>query len=234
MTTHYTAAASVPYPDDDSPCDVATQIEDVAMAVDSIMVPRYPSTAARDAAIPVPVEGQFCYVSQAGIRQLQGYNGSSWLTIFPASRVATKTVDTTSSEVNYHNDPHLFLALEANSYYTFQLMIGIAATNDNGDAKVAMGLPTGATMEWGAIYPSNCGGNAVTERLMGGPADTSTGDFAFNVTGTRMTLFWHGGIHTASTSGLANFGWRVNNVGTGCSLTVYAGSYFRLDKVVQW
>jgi hypothetical protein len=72
-----TLIASLPYPAlGDSPNGPA-QIQALATAADSQVVPRYATTAARDAAITAPVAGQVCWTTTPATHWY--YSGAAWV-----------------------------------------------------------------------------------------------------------------------------------------------------------
>lgn len=69
-----TPNSSLPYPELTDIPNAQTAFQNLALALDTKVVPKFASSAARDTAIPSPVEGQLCY--RTDINGLQEYNGS--------------------------------------------------------------------------------------------------------------------------------------------------------------
>jgi len=74
-----TPIATLPYPAlTDSP-NGPSQIQSLATALDSQLVPRYATTTARDAAITAPVAGQVCWTTTPATHWY--YSGSAWVIV---------------------------------------------------------------------------------------------------------------------------------------------------------
>ena len=69
-----TPNSALPYPELTDIPNALTAFQNLALALDTKVVPKFASAAARDSAIPSPVEGQLCY--RTDINGFQEYNGS--------------------------------------------------------------------------------------------------------------------------------------------------------------
>lgn len=88
----------------------AAQLQEIVETIDGICVPKFASTAARDAAIPSPAKGQMCYITGRSFQM--NYTGalSGWRFITPTlvNRITSdvaRTSTTTPAEVSPLNIP---------------------------------------------------------------------------------------------------------------------------------
>lgn len=74
-----TPIASLPYPALSDAPNAPSQVQSLATALDSQLVPRYATTTARDAAITAPVAGQVCWTTTPATHWY--YSGTAWIVI---------------------------------------------------------------------------------------------------------------------------------------------------------
>lgn len=72
-----TSIAALPYPALTDTPNGAAQIQSLAQAVDTVVIPRFATTAARDAAITSPVAGQECWTTTPAT--FWHYSGTAWV-----------------------------------------------------------------------------------------------------------------------------------------------------------
>ena len=113
-----TPSASLPYPEDEDLPEASTHLRSLAIALDTLTIPRFSGAAARDSAIPAPTNGQAAY--EQGEEQLKFYKSGygSWMpTDYPTLR-KVKTSDQSISGTAFQVDTHLSgLVYKANTTY---------------------------------------------------------------------------------------------------------------------
>lgn len=80
------------YPASSDPADVPTDMLELATDLDTRLIPRFASSAARDAAITAPIEGQLNYRSDTD--RLERYTGSAWVPVGGGVYVSHEEVTT--------------------------------------------------------------------------------------------------------------------------------------------
>lgn len=73
--TQYTAKAGIPYAELTDAPNIQTYAQGLALAIEPMVTPVYASTVSRDAANPIPTEGDKCYVDSKGLFL---FNGVDW------------------------------------------------------------------------------------------------------------------------------------------------------------
>lgn len=117
MTT-YSAISQIPLPENTDGLVAQTAFSDYANSLDTLLIPQYSTTAARDAAMASgKIEGQLCTV--AG--ELQYWDGQNWWYQGDA-RYVIKTADTArTSTITPTADPHLTFAVKSGGFYVVNL-----------------------------------------------------------------------------------------------------------------
>lgn len=228
-----TPIASLPYPELDDQAHVPQYIEGLATALDSLVIPRFVNTTARDNAITSPVAGQVAAVAGA----LYLYSGSAWQEVPPKNLFVMKTADESrvASSV-YDDDDHLLLALAANTRYRFQF-IPLIFGNINEDIKFRFTFPSGATLDCVATMRLYVDAGSVVGNLDTGSvgADTSSpsGEFAQASPANTGTIYstgiYQGIITIGATPG--NFRLQWAGVGGGLTVVLKQGSWLEAWKV---
>lgn len=130
-----TPVSSIPYSLLSDAPNANTLSFGIANALDHIVIPKYASTGARDAANITPIEGDMCYVTGTGF---MAYDGSSWYLIANSSGWSTWT-PTWSTSSGLHT-PTLGNGSFNNSwtqigrfvYFNFQMAIGTTTSFNSG------------------------------------------------------------------------------------------------------
>jgi hypothetical protein len=210
------------------PSNIESAIHTIANAFDSMVISRFSTPAARDAAISAPVFGMCCAVSST--QEIMFYNGTGWAGAIP--RVIRKTANTIrSSTTTLASDPHLTFSVESNSSYLVKTHFFIGCTSTTPDFKFNFAMPSGA------IY----------NNMVHGPAPGMT-----DVLDSNMNVFWNGSGTTpdvvfglangwigalaftsfviSSTSGTVALQW-AQNVSSGSSVTLGGVSFMEVLKV---
>ena len=185
--------------------NIETAIHPFANAVDALVIPRFATTAARDAAITTPSFGQTAAVSGTG--EMYYHNGSAWCGLVP--RVKYKNADLSrSSTTVIAADPDLALSVEASSVYLANLFITYTIiTSDTQDIKVNCLFPSGAGIfqPWWAETDAGTSGVDTTVRLnrSGSGTEVPFGAQAASHSSAHMQNI----LITAGTAGTFSLGW---------------------------
>lgn len=79
-----TPITASPYPAGTALPDVPTDLMNALTTLERFTVPRFPSAAARDTAIPAPVAGQLAFTTGLGFQQNDGSGVGGWAPLVPA------------------------------------------------------------------------------------------------------------------------------------------------------
>lgn len=224
----------------DSPPNIQTAFGNIGTDLDTRLVPRYTSTANRDAAIPSPIEGMVCYVSGTGSAAavLMIYSGSAWVPIFHNNPFAYKASnETVTASTTYQADNDLTVAVRANTIYTVEFF-GIATGEDAGDFKFRFTYPTSAALSGGtlAMFASIGGGTDFAGsgywRAYTNDSSSPSSDLFAGIPDTNSTsILYKGLLVVAGTAGNLALEW-AQNVSDATGTTLQIGSYLRLVRVV--
>jgi hypothetical protein len=100
-----TPVASLPFPELTDQPNVPDDINELAVALDHVVIPKYASTTARDNANTSPEEGDLCYVVGDGYYT---YTGSDWTFVTLRRQFKRKTADeSVFNSATYQTDDHL-------------------------------------------------------------------------------------------------------------------------------
>lgn len=219
-----TPGAGLSYPALSDVPNVPSDMQALATDLDSQVVPRFATAVARDAAITSPVEGQLCYLSAAGVKELQKYDGAAWRGMGERPLFAYKSTDESlSGTITLQNDDNLFLALPANS--TWKVEVGLyTRTPATADFQWTFTIPSGAT----GIYAYD---RYVSGAWLGGAATNWTATAASD--GSDSTDLWQlmNGVLVVTTAGTLQLKWAENGPASG-TMIVRAGSYLMATRVV--
>lgn len=214
-------------PENSDPLDPAGIYGAFANSADSILVPRYASSTARDAANNTgTVAGQLCTIEDAsGQCALQLYSGSFWETVEDIVYVVKATTTARASTVTPTDDPQLVATLLANSEYevTAHLFFDSASSVPNYRTcwsstgsptlrtRSALGPDTG-TIAIQQMRMTRVAGRPLTDNLIwDGIASSTYGDFntyvkevvrLTTVASATLTLQWAQGTSNATSSEL--------------------------------
>lgn len=142
---------NIPLPSLTSPANIETSIHPMANAIDSLVVSRFTTLAARDAAIGEPAFGQVCSVSDT--EEIYYWNGGAWVSLTP--RVKFLPSHFVFSNTTFTDVPDMFFTVEANSFYYMHFLFRLNVV-ETQDAKFAFTFPSGATCtaHWEAFTPT--------------------------------------------------------------------------------
>lgn len=106
-----TDIAGIPWPQLTDEPDIEEAVRPLAEHIDTMVVPRYTTTAERDGAITAPTFGQICWVSTHGLQQYS--NASAWVpfsgvSVLTVSRNTAQSIaDNTPVEISFNNNDYL-------------------------------------------------------------------------------------------------------------------------------
>lgn len=204
--------------------NIESAVQPLGQAVDSVVIPRFTTTAARDTAITAPTFGQMCAVSGTG--ELYYYNGVAWAGV--VERFVRKTADqTVTSNTTLQNDNHLIWAAEANSRYKVEYVLFGTSTTASGDFKCNWTLPAGGTRKTAMTALSEGATLNFDSCFM--EWATSADHIGGMINGFCYYLI-KGQIITSSTAGNVTFRW-AQDTSNAAGTTLTADSYCTILKV---
>lgn len=236
MTT--TARAGFRKPDLVDGPSIATAVGDAIDDVDYISIPIYPTTAARLAANPSPVQGQMAYITDLAVggRVLTSYNGAAWVNYYPGGLFVSKSLATSrAATTSLAADPELSIPVAANTTYEFEALFFVAG-NSAADFKFNFTFPSsdfaaGLTAP-GTTYgaTSTDGVGTWTSTLI--TAGTVSATFACGITDTTipLTCLVNGILKVGSSAGAFYLSWAQNS-SNATATALGANSYMLLDRV---
>lgn len=204
----------------------ATHLQALAEQVDELLVARFASTAARDAANPTPQDGQLCFITNLG--EYQHRRNGLWVSLRTMkNRKLTSDSSRTSTTV-LATETALNIPLEANATYIAEY--NLFFTGDSGvDGKFQIPGPAGNTtmIFWTALPVDAVTNQTGTIQHGGQTINTSTSFGLFGGTGIlRIKML----MKTSATAGDATFQW-AQNTASVLSTVMKAGSSVVFRKV---
>lgn len=234
--TALTPKASLRYAELTDAANAQTLAQNLATDVDSVVVPKYASTAARDAANPTPSEGDLCYLTGtgSGLHTMQRYSGAAWGRMQEAPLFVRKTADeTVTSSATFQADDHLTLALAVNTTYAFQLLLITNCSTDVPDLKGRLTYPAGCEISWGeqaiSFTPTTADGDGVWNAESADSTSPTNTFFVGTINGTVNGLVT-GNIVVGATSGSLALEW-AQNTSNGAGTVLKKGSHMMLSRV---
>jgi len=204
--------------------NIESAVQPLGLAVDSLVLPRFSTTAGRDAAISAPTFGQFASVS--GTQEVYKYNGTAWVSACP--RWIVKPID---EPINLNAtgqlDDHLLFSMEANSAYVANFFLGIFSTSATPDIKMDWTIPAGGTRRAHFVgLPESATTNTNAVKMLWDDATQPS----FATTNGFICMQAYCYFTTGVTAGNANLRW-AQNVSDAAFTTVGAGSRIEVWKV---
>lgn len=152
------------------PPNAQTSFKNLADDVDTRIVPRFASAAARDTAITSPVEGMVCDVASTGLMR---YSGSAWVNVSRVQSVMKELQTGRNSTTTCTDDPDLILPYISGKKYIFKTMLYLNSLSTAADFKVQ--VKTNAT-------------SYVIGRAIGPTTGSTSSPWTINATGFSTTL----------------------------------------------
>lgn len=237
------------YPGLSDDVNVPEDIQNLATDVDKVVIPKFSSTTARDAAITAPVSGQACYIdnTSTGLHVMQIYRGS-WRNMCEQPTFKRKTsVESVTSSTTYQDDNDLVgFSVEANTIYEIR---GAFYVNTLAAAgfKFRFDFPTGSTISVGLHGPAGDGANASGDSLVhftsssGNGGDNSSEDATSptvdllagglsQATAFTTTQFVMGYLVVGSTAGSLKVQW-AQTASNGTATKLQGGSFLVVGRI---
>jgi len=167
--------------------------------IDGLLVSRFATVSAMNAAILAPVPGQLAYAADTGELYVRGT--ASWLSAVPRVKIKS-TTEIVQNNV-YLSDAALFNSLEANSGYKVVFSVPFQSNTTPG-FKWKFTVPTGAAGYYRAERWKQGSGALVSSQMK---SWDTTGDSAEPTDGTLQYMIFEGEIYTAATAGNIQFLW---------------------------
>ncbi len=145
---------------------------------------------------------------------------------------ARKTSDTSrSSTTTFADDPHLTVAVEANTVYVVQCNLAYVSTSTTaGDFKMQFTAPASSAFQ-GSAHTYTAAGAAATDDVSGGLTLTTTLSCGVVATGDPNNPCWIGGILvTAGTAGNFVVQW-AQSASNATATVLKTNSYLALQRV---
>jgi hypothetical protein len=166
----YTTKSTLPY-------NTADPLEQaLAAKLDPLVIPRFPTQTARDAAFPAPTNGDRCYRTDLASDQL--YNGTSWVTLVQAGawNTANLTITPTSGTMSVNSGSLTIRYQIQGKAVIFSIALSIAADTTFGTGTWTItGLPFNISSNAFLVTPFPGQAVAGSNRLLVvGQAETAT------------------------------------------------------------
>lgn len=206
--------------------DIELAIHPFANGVDTRVIPRFASPAARDTAIPAPTEGMMAWASSTA--ELYIYT-TTWISAKARQVFKTANQNVTNTTVMQDATQMLFPA-EINSFYVIQGFLFMSATTFARDFKSDWTVPGGATGFHGGHTIDTTGTHVGDMRAgaatdLTNPVSGSAGDTA----DTINTVFLY--LATGGNSGNIQLRFAQLSASAGTSTTMKAGSWLECWKI---
>lgn len=151
-----TPVNALPMPQLADRANIETAVRPLALAIDTRVVARFGTLAARNSAITGPVAGQMCWVTET--KELYVHDGSVWVSARPrCARLGAAEVRTSSTPVP---SPWLLHTVESFAAYKFKYWSVWTAASDAIDVRVKFVAPSGAVWVNGGVGPHVSQGDA--------------------------------------------------------------------------
>lgn len=133
-----------------------------------------------------------------------------------------------TSSTTLVNDTQLVLTLTANSIYMIDGFVAYDGAFNAGDFKADWSAPAGATIYWAVNGPATGGGALYASNTVSIGTVQTAGTYGTG--GAQTSLNPKGLVTTAGTGGSLQFRW-AQNTSNATATTVYAGSWFRIQRI---
>lgn len=224
----------------DSP-NANTLSQNLATDLDSLVIPKYTSTGARDTANPTPAEGDFAYITGTTPKLVQCYSSSAWVTlhnvgvagsstsgvVFQAADLARNNNTLTSCDLTFN--------VVANAKYVWDAYLLLSMDQTAAGMQINfVNTATGSTVRWapGALDSSvtstrsgivNMAAFAAAAAQIGGTTNNTS----------NQLIRPYGYINTVGTAGSVTLqiAQQVTTAGGTHSATLMATSLLRWTRV---
>lgn len=159
-----TPVSALPYAQLSDTANANTLSQGIATALDHVVIPKYATTTARDAANTAPVEGDMCYISVAGAgKGYYQYSGTAWIGPLKSNQTWTAYTPTWNTSSGLHT-PSLgngvfncrYFRLGSLCMVNFSQIMGTTTNFNSGGASDnwQWTLPIQAASTWGGYAGS--------------------------------------------------------------------------------
>lgn len=221
----------IPIPSMSDPPHLVNAVTPIINNIDTRMIPRFTTTANRDAAIAAPTAGMACYVS--GTDEIYVYR-TGWVSMVP--RMVFKTADTArSSTISPTADPHLTFSVEANSKYFGELVCiykGAVSSGSAGGLRLTCTGPAAMTAKATSFFGPHGLSSTVSDVKVDSVTDWLSTHIGIGSIGTSNNVAGRVSFYltTSATAGTFSVSWaQVYSNATATTLMI--GSSLELWKV---
>lgn len=174
-----TPIASLPWPELSDIPNAQTAFQNLANAVDPLVIPRFASATARDAAITAPTDGQT--VARTDLHALQAYHGGLSAYAFPGWQVISRQVlGGSAATVSISSIPQ---------EYQHLMVVVLARSTDTGNTRVNLNVQfnsdSGANYGIHSLRASDYGTTNVADQ---GQSQTSLNGGFLGITGSGVAI----------------------------------------------
>lgn len=222
-----TPISSLPYPELANTPNVPQDLENLAEAIDTLIIPKFATNSARDAVITAPTDGQHAYMQD--VKKLVVYRTSynMWFPVNPANLDTIPEGHETRTSATFSNSA-IVLPTKANTRYflTGMLMYQGPSAADIKFKWVFDVAPVTASSFWG-LQASNDDGPPQTLNMRAAIINV---EIAAPTDGAPTVDFSgvQGSFLTGGTAGNMTLQWAQNSA-SGTS-TLFAGSWIRITE----
>lgn len=232
--TALSAVSRIPLPTDDDILDYSGICANFCNAVDSMLIPRYNSTAERDAAhASSSTPGEICTIADSSggvLVQTRGVGG--WVTVEDVEVAFKPTATSQTNNTTLTADPHLKFTLLPNSTYIVKGKVSYFSGSPNPDIKTGWIVTgTGLTTIARVIYGGHDGSATAGEPGFVSHSTNLTTPVSIGLIDNSRKFFEVMlCLTTGSTSVLIEYAWS-QNTNNGTALTLHEGSYLEANRI---
>lgn len=225
-----TAKSGLPYAQLTDSANANTGFQNLANALDPLVIPKYANVAARVAANPSPTAGDACFVTALGVHEV--YNGSQWVYMYPKTIVLGSTFTVTNSVTLADVTGFTGIALEASSTYIMGGCLFVSSTSSAAQMKVSLNTSQSDTNAFLNYFGGVTGGTSNTKTSV---YDGNAGFTSQNLQVTMDsvggdTIVFHGTVSSV-TACILKLQTANGTAGSGRTTGFNAGSYLQLTKI---
>jgi len=225
-----TPIVGIPYPElGDSP-NAPTQMLNQASALDTVLVPRFASTAARDAAITAPLVGQVCFVTFASGREfLQIYSSGAWVNLTWSKTIVMETASLRTATVTITPDATFQFSGAANARYMLEFHLHVDNTAANSiDFRFGLAAPVGSVGNLHVRGPAVTRTSSPNPQTMLPVTLNSQYQLAAPIVGQYHTMAAN--LLIGGTAGTVSLNW-AQYVSSANSTRIREGSFMKITQI---
>lgn len=229
-----TPIAGIPYPELTDVPNETTAFSNMANAIDTQMVARFASAAARDAAIPSPTEGMIHYRSDTAEDRYYVRQGGAWVPINFERMVFKSVQEDRTATTTPTDDSVLKFTMIGGARYRFWFKLFITGNGSTAnDFRMALNPPTAPNaVTWAAFGVANTmtsGAGASVEAIGQVPSQQGTVfDYGTLQNGTMLMI--HGMVLNGASAGDLALKWS-QTTSSATATSILPGSVLRYQRV---